>query len=412
MAKDKDARLRERTSSETRSTITDVDGEGHKWNNDESAQSMKVLLVSPSYGTNGGVQVFCRTIVEWFPIPIDVFFVGPRSIQEGALKRALRSGRDVLRFGLTLIRKDYDIIHINTSLDLKSLIREGSLLLVSRLCNTPVVVYFHGWSPQTEGSIRGFWKLLFRLVFSRADCFVVLASDFRDSLAGWGFSVPVHIESTFVDDSIVKYVTEETNGGDASLPPRGASINLLFLSRVIKEKGVCEAIEAYGLLKRRFPSLTLTVAGSGDHLEESRDLVRRMQIPDVRFAGFVEGRQKARTFLEADIFLFPSYYGEGMPIAVLEAMMCGLPVVTRRLGGIKDFFQEGIMGFSTDSREPKVIAELLEQLIADAAFRERVARHNSTYAKDHFLASSAAKRLHELYKSMAGIMCMLGSGYS
>lgn len=51
---------------------------------------------------------------------------------------------------------------------------------------------------------------------------------------------------------------------------------------------------------------------------------------------------------DCDIFFFP-FYGEGMPISVLEAMAFSMPVITRNVGGIKDFFINGEMGFCTDS---------------------------------------------------------------
>jgi glycosyltransferase involved in cell wall biosynthesis len=86
-----------------------------------------------------------------------------------------------------------------------------------------------------------------------------------------------------------------------------------------------------------------------------------------------------------------------MPNAVLEAMAFGLPVVTRSVGGMKDFFEDGKMGFITESRDPAVFAEFLARLGADSVLRTSMGRYNRAYARGRFAASVVAARLLEIY---------------
>jgi glycosyltransferase involved in cell wall biosynthesis len=86
-----------------------------------------------------------------------------------------------------------------------------------------------------------------------------------------------------------------------------------------------------------------------------------------------------------------------MPNAVLEAMAFGLPVVTRAVGGIRDFFEDGRMGFVTESRDPAVFAGFLARLVADPALRASMGRYNREYARGRFAASVVAARLLEIY---------------
>ena len=120
------------------------------------------------------------------------------------------------------------------------------------------------------------------------------------------------------------------------------------------------------------------------------------------FTGHLDEAARAAAYRRADIFLFPTCFGEGMPNAILEAMAFGLPVVTRAVGGIRDFFEDGRMGFVTESRSPAVIAGLIERLIADPALRESVGRYNREYAQRRFAASVVAARLLEIYGRVAG----------
>jgi glycosyltransferase involved in cell wall biosynthesis len=174
-------------------------------------------------------------------------------------------------------------------------------------------------------------------------------------------------------------------------------LNVLFLARVEKEKGIYEAIEAFRLVQRKHLSICLTVAGDGSELKSVQEYVRTQRIEGITFLGWVRGSSKLEAFANADLYLFPTYR-EGMPNSMLEAMACGLPVVTRAVGGVRDFFEDGKMGFLTESKEPGVFAELLERLLLDPTRRHAMAHYNYLFAKQHFAASVVAWRLVNVYR--------------
>lgn len=89
-----------------------------------------------------------------------------------------------------------------------------------------------------------------------------------------------------------------------------------------------------------------------------------------------------------------------MPSSVLEAMAFGLPVITRPVGGLKDFFEDGKMGFITESKAPEAFADLMEKLITDCDDRKKIARYNQRYAREHFMASKVAKRIENIYREI------------
>jgi len=67
------------------------------------------------------------------------------------------------------------------------------------------------------------------------------------------------------------------------------------------------------------------------------------------------------------------------------------------VGGIKDFFEDGKMGFITYSHKPEVFADLIERIIKDRQFRVKVSSYNNQYAKEHFMTSTVVKRLENIY---------------
>ena len=120
----------------------------------------------------------------------------------------------------------------------------------------------------------------------------------------------------------------------------------------------------------------------------------------VRFMQHLtDTEEKRKVFDASDVYLFPSHE-EGMPISVLEAMAFGLPIVTRPVGALKDFFEDGKHGFITESRSPEILASLLEKLISNKKLRHDISNYNFHYARTRFLASKVSKRLENIYSSL------------
>jgi glycosyltransferase involved in cell wall biosynthesis len=134
-------------------------------------------------------------------------------------------------------------------------------------------------------------------------------------------------------------------------------------------------------------------------MDEIRRFVDTTGAENVVFSGYVSGEEKDRLFKTSHMFCMPTYY-EGFPNVVVEAMAVGLPVITRWVGGLKDFFENGKHGFITESKDPRVFAEFMRRLIDDRELYRRISLGNYEFARKHFLASSAAGRLQEIYRAV------------
>ena len=307
----------------------------------------------------------------------------------------VRLARDSWRLAQTLRRGGFDVIHLNPSMGYKALLRDGALLLIAKVLRTRIVVFVHGWDDSFERRLAKRLGGLFRFVYGRADAFAVLGKAFKEKLRSLGFKGPIFVQCAPVADEILS--------DSQQLPPSGrfeggdSRFNILFLARLEKEKGVYEALDAYELLKREHPSVTLTLAGEGSHRESAIAHCRRKQLAGVSFVGHVAGHAKFTAFRAADAYLFPSY-GEGLPISVLEAMAYGLPIVTCAVGGLRDFFEDGAMGFMTEKRDPAVLAGLLSRLIRDPVMRRRIHVFNRNYARQQFDGRKIAASLEGIYR--------------
>jgi len=356
---------------------------------------MRILITAPELTKRGGVANYLAALSKHLVGQVDVFTVGARERIEGKVRTLIRVLEDSRGFYRKTRSQRWDIVHLNPSLGWKAVLRDGLLLAIAERRGLKTVVFFHGWDKGLEARLRGFGLRVFAGIYFRADAIVVLAREFENTLRAWGYTGPIYVETVvFGDDILVSSAIDERLS-----KPRG-SANLLFLSRIERSKGVYTAIDAFGLLKAKYPDLKLTVAGDGYDLTACRKYVHDAGLVDVQFPGYLTGRQKVEAFHHADIYVFPSSFGEGMPLSVVEAMASGLPVVTRPVGGLRDFFDHGRMGFMTESTDHRVFAELIEKLILDPELRATIAHHNEKYAKEHFMASRVAERIEAVYRDV------------
>ena len=143
----------------------------------------------------------------------------------------------------------------------------------------------------------------------------------------------------------------------------------------------------------------MTIAGDGSEFNRARQYADILRTEGIEFTGDIRGEAKHMAFIRADAYFFPSY-GEEMPNSLLEAMAYGLPLVTRPVGGIRSFFEDHRMGFATESKDPVVFAQLFEKLIQNKELRLRISAFNRQYAREHFTASKAAKRIENIYREI------------
>ena len=355
---------------------------------------MSIVVTAPVLDRSGGVAAYYATLREHLQTQVRFCSTGSRADHELFLVRGARLLGDYGRFCRMVGARHCALVHLNPSLGPKALLRDGLSLLLAKALGKKVLVFLRGWNRACEAAIRNRYLSLFRCVYFQADAFIVLASRFQSVLREFGYDKPIYVETTVVSDEVFARAQSKL----ARPKLNGAGANILFLSRIEEGKGIYEAIDAFRLLRENCPSATLTVAGDGAELENARQYVRTEALEGVRFLGWITGEQKHQAYADADVYLFPTRWGEGMPNSVLEAMAYGLPVITRPVGGLADFFEHGKMGFLTDSRDPRILASFLERLAHDPDLRQAMARYNHSFAGRNFAASVVARRLAEIYQ--------------
>lgn len=239
---------------------------------------------------------------------------------------------------------------------------------------------------------------LFKYFFFKCNAIIALTQHTKNTIINWGYKGEIYLETTLFDKNLTSTITTEFIEEKFQNLDKGKSINLLFLSRVEERKGIYELLEAYKKLKEKSLDyqFTLNICGDGSELEEIKDMVSKENIPDITISGFVEEHKKIDTFKKAHIFIFPSY-GEGMPNAVLEAMGFGLPVLTTPVGGVNDFFENGVNGHFLQIKSVVDIEDKLLTLINQPEQMLKVSLSNFHKANLLFRSDIVAERVESIF---------------
>lgn len=374
---------------------------------DAPADGRPVLILTPDLrGNVGGVANYYNVLRLHERANVEYFYVN-RAHPEPSLARIARLAVNYLRFAARLARRDYALLHFNPSLNAKSFLRDGVFLLIARLSSTPRLIFFRGWEEPFASKIarRRDLRALFRIAYGEGADYVVLGARFADGLRRLGArGGRIWIETTVAD---ARPRSPDAHPDGAPPAPRELPrdrATALFMSRLLVSKGVRIAIDAVRLYNERrppgLPSLELRIAGAGEDEAEVRAYVERTGCGFVKFLGHVTGEAKWRALEEASIFLFPTCYPEGLSNAVLEAMLHGLPVVTRPEGALGELLVDGVHGVVSASTDPACFADGLAALLADPKAYRRIAARNREEAEGRFTRERVATRLLEIYAAV------------
>ena len=183
-------------------------------------------------------------------------------------------------------------------------------------------------------------------------------------------------------------------------------LRIVSVARLTEKKGLDVAVKASAILKQRGGQFQYTIIGNGDQDEMMRDFIAREGMEDcVSMPGFKPQEEIRRALSEADIFLLPSKTAadgdmEGIPVALMEAMAVGLPVVSTFHSGIPELIEYNVSGWLVEEDDPEALAETLLKLSqgeVDVAPVVAAARHKvETEFNQHIAYGELAQILERL----------------
>jgi glycosyltransferase involved in cell wall biosynthesis len=369
----------------------------------------RVLMLGPGEGIVGGIAALIDAFVPFLEQRVDLLYlptIRQRPLKDSgkvSLRNVIGTVSQYTRFLWALLRFRPQIIHLHTSQGI-AWFKDTFYVLVSKAVGCRVVLHMHGGNfHELYEKNPPLIKAYTRYVLRRTDAVVAVSPEWKTHLARF-----VSADQIIVLQNCIKV--------DAFVPSFGRSrgqslsatngVHALFLGAVGPSKGTFDLLEAMGHLKSSGRSLHVWVAGyeerKGD-LERARARLEELRVQDMcELVGTVRGEQKARLFREASLFVLPSYF-ECLPMALLEAMAAGLPIVATAVGGIPTVVQDGYNGFLISPGDVEALAEKLSILVDDPHLREQMGRQSRKMAEQKLDVEPYVNNLVILYDSLKNL---------
>ncbi|MCS7034517.1 MAG: glycosyltransferase family 4 protein [Phycisphaerae bacterium] len=190
----------------------------------------------------------------------------------------------------------------------------------------------------------------------------------------------------------------------AAPSPAGTPLRIVSVCRLIEKKGLDTLLRALGRLAGSGLSFTLTIAGDGPQRRQLESIAREERIfPSVKFLGSVENEQVPALLREADAFALPcrqdsSGDRDGIPVVLMEAMACGLPVISGDLPAIRELVKHEHNGLLVNGLEPQSVAEAIERLARDPELRRRLGQSGRQRVMEEVSLGENVSRLERLLR--------------
>ncbi|MET0558984.1 MAG: glycosyltransferase family 4 protein [Solirubrobacterales bacterium] len=260
-----------------------------------------------------------------------------------------------------------------------------------------------GWSFTMHGPTEFYDVRHFRLPEKIGSArFVVCISDFaRSQLMGfcepetWERLHVVHVGIPI--ERFTPAAAAPASNGNGSENGNGHRPTVLYIGRLVPEKGQAVLLEAVAELARRGTDVELALAGEGRLRVELEAEAGRLGIAErVCFLGAVGQEELHRLYEDAAIFCLPSF-AEGVPVVLMEAMAMGLPVVTTRIAGIPELIDDGSSGVLVAPGRPDQLADSLAELAADGELRRRLGAGGRDAVERGFDCEATAAQLYDVF---------------
>jgi glycosyltransferase involved in cell wall biosynthesis len=323
---------------------------------------LKILMLGESLDRQGGIVSVEKLIIAQAPAEIEIRHLA--TLPNGnTITKIVVFVQAIGSLCWRLSKQDVDIVHIHVS-ERGSAFRQAITTTIAWLFRKPVIIHTH------SAEFREFYANLPQIVktglnwaFGKSTRFIVLSQSWQKFYID---NLGLPAERVVVLPNPVKL--------PRSIPDRINTdrVNLLFLGKIGDRKGAFDLIKAVAAMPPAQQQQThLTLAGDGEG-QRARDLISSLNLTaSITILDWVNEQQRDELLAQAHVFILPSY-NEGLPMALLEAMSWGLPVITTPVGGIPELVIPGTNGLLVNPGEIEKLSAAMQSLVASEQLRLRL----------------------------------------
>lgn len=363
---------------------------------------MKILIGMPSKDSWGGPIAseppFVTALREvGVGVTEEVYVYGDKDKPTPFFQRIRRVLKTALRFRKALKKDNFDLIHLNTAFDLRTILRDSVSLFLMKPGKAKIFFKLHGSAAEEFTNANFLTRVLINYLKRRVDGFGVHTSEEKAHFLRLGFDEKkfYFVKNTvMIHDSLPEdFVRPQKEKDDV--------FEILFVSRFIAAKGLIETIRACSILSERGFKFVLHSVGDGETLTEAKSKVEKLNLQaQVRFTGYIPEAEVTKYFFESDLFVFPTRHIEGFPNVLFKAVAVGLPVVTTGIRAAADYLSEPDNCLFC-SQAPEDIAEKIIKLFENRSLRTTMSANNLEFGKT-LLPPEIALEFLKIYEKICG----------
>lgn len=292
-----------------------------------------------------------------------------------------------------------DVIYFNSRLEKLAGIRDFVTIAICKILyrgQVKFVIKSHGSDIDVLSHRNGIWgKLVLPFLKKNVSAWLFLSTEEKRKVIETGYIVANHI---YVTKNIVRtnqFKADNEFKSKLNIPPEHKV--LLFVGRLIKEKGVYEVIKAFAQIADQHQETTLIIVGWGSEYENLKSLARSFKISNrVMFTNFIPEHEVVNYYANCDILVFPTYFPEGFPMALFNSVAAGMAVITTPTRAATDYLTQPENCLWVEPQKFDSVGATINKLLQSHQLLNSMKQKNILKGKE-FSKVQVSKELSEIF---------------
>jgi len=343
-------------------------------------KKMKILMIGPFPDPITGMSVSNEMLlaglkenghqVEFIDSNAERTFTSLVAQGRFSMKKVLNSVRPIAIGVYKILFEKFDVVYVTPAQSYLGFLKYTPFINVAKFKKIKCFLHFHG----------GFVRIMYdgvdakkqetlKSYFNKSTGIIVLGNSLTKMFDGILGKEKVFVCENGVQD---EYMMKEKDlisklQNNENLHKNESKLQILYLSNLMKSKGILDLLKACLKLKAQDFNFHLNLAGNieSEILDTVNSMIKELG-DNVTYHGVVKGVKKTALLKDNHIFCLPTYYpNEGQPISILEAMANGQAIITTNQGGMIDIFKDGENGVLCIKKDPDTICQAIQNCKKD-----------------------------------------------
>lgn len=265
-------------------------------------------------------------------------------------------------------------------------------IVLAYLLKKEMIIHVHGnHVHRAYESLQGIKKKIYYFLMTKFSKGIVLSTSLKKNLMPFLKEDQIYVLPNFAED----YLSQ-----NPKVLHSDQELRLVYLSNLMKEKGILILLEALKILEEQQVSYKAKIAGNIDH-NNAAEIDRRIkELQHTTYIGVVKGKEKKELLDWANVFVLPTFYTmEGQPISIIEALATGNVIVTTAHAGIPDIITEKKHGIFVEKESVDDLVTAFQKLSKEPENIQTIRANNQRYFLNNFTIKKFKSKLVKIIQA-------------